>query len=165
MKLSHGTKKCEVNWIKRFGSEMQEMRNQKLEIRILNAHIPFPTSHITFWDQTIEFCPKKWEMRFKRGFSRLKCSPQDAVDVGCISGEGRMNHVGHFERPLPFSSAHFYGSKRCDIHLDQHFYHFHVLLRDRWHINRNGSTNWYIPPRRAMRVCGMKKVYSQVLRN
>ena len=32
--------------------------------------------------------------------------------------------------PLPVSSAHFYGSKRCDIHLDQHFYHFHVLLRD-----------------------------------
>ena len=52
-----------------------EVRNQKLEIRILNAHIPFPTSHITFWDQTIEFCPEKWEMRFKRGFSRLKCSP------------------------------------------------------------------------------------------
>ena len=58
-----------------------EVRNQKLEIGILNAHIPFPTSHITFWDQTIEFCPKKWEMRFKRGFSQLKCSPLSDTDT------------------------------------------------------------------------------------
>ena len=55
----------------------REVKNQKLEIRILNAHIPLPTWH--FETKKIEFGPEKWKMGFKRGFSWLKCGPQFAL--------------------------------------------------------------------------------------
>ena len=47
MKLTHGTKKCEVNWIKRFGCEMQEMRSEKSEIGNEDFECSHPISHFS----------------------------------------------------------------------------------------------------------------------
>ena len=54
------------------------MGSKKLEMRILNAHIPFPISNLWYLKKKIELGPEKWEMGFKRGFSRLKVYPQIA---------------------------------------------------------------------------------------
>ena len=52
---------------------------------MLKYHFPFPIWN--FDEKKIELCPEKWEMGFKQGFSRLKCSLLDCKresNVGII---------------------------------------------------------------------------------
>ena len=42
------------------------MGNEELEMRILNAHIPFPVSKLSHLKKRIELGPEKWEMGIKR---------------------------------------------------------------------------------------------------
>ena len=53
------------------GNEMWDMGNKKWGFIMLTSHFPHDISM-----QTIEFCPEKWEMGIKWGFSWLKCRPR-----------------------------------------------------------------------------------------
>ena len=62
---------------------------KKLEMRILNAHIPHPVSHFKIQGisrKMIELGPEKWEMRTKSEFSSLKVRPLVCQSFGGITG-------------------------------------------------------------------------------